>query len=81
MQPMRNRVTSLRWPALGFCSRHLLLSHSRLDSPMRRFPSADAAVPKGTLLLLPNGEATRHLQLHQRGELLSPPWRLSGTPG
>ena len=81
MQPMRNRVTSLRRPALGFCSRNLLPPHSRLNSPMRRFPWAYAAVPKGMLLLLPNGEAPRHLPLHQRGELLSPPTRLSGTPG
>ena len=44
---------------------------------MRRFPSADAAVHEGTLLLLPNGEASRHLQLHQRGELLTP---LRGCP-
>ncbi len=31
---------------------------------------AYAAVPKGTLLSLPNGEASRHLQLHQRGKVL-----------
>ena len=51
--------------------------HSRLNSPMRRFPWAYAAVPKGTLLLLPNGEAPRHLQLHQQGEVLQP---LRGCP-
>ena len=34
------------------------------------YPWAYAAVPKGTLLFLPNGEAPRNLQLHQRGEVL-----------
>ena len=67
---------------LRACTRGQVLSPpTRLDSCARLFHGLTLPFPRGHWLLLPNGEAPRHLQLHQRGDLLSPPWRLTGIPG